>query len=486
MLPRAEITGTRPVVYVEAPTPVSGATDARQEAFSRLSRLSLGQMLQAEVLSKLDDGTFLVKVADTTARMSLPAGTQVGDELPLTLVAKDPRPTFLLGAETNTTPTTLSSAGKMINTLLQNAQQGGAATALVGKAPLVASPGAATEQVTAALHDTLAFSGLFYESHLGEWAEGNRSLQDLMREPQATTSTPLPSPGETAHPDLPHLLNFVQAGITSGRSLPEMLHELQAKAAGASAPQQETPHSEFSPLLTLVKEWTGSGRALPDLIHELQTKADANTMSHPGAAKTEPAKLLNLVREWTDSGRSLQDLIRASQAQNSPDSSAGKLLDMVKEWTTSGRSLQDLIRESQAGTPALQTSQKPEAAAIDTTQIINLQLNALEQQRVVWQGELWPGQQMEWEVSRDAPESSAEYGEESQQPWQSVVRFELPTLGAVAATIHLIGDRVSVQIRTASESTAVSLRTHGRELADALGAAGSPLDLFTVTQDEQA
>jgi hypothetical protein len=66
------------------------------------------------------------------------------------------------------------------------------------------------------------------------------------------------------------------------------------------------------------------------------------------------------------------------------------------------------------------------------------------------------------------------------------VRFSLPTLGSVAATICLTGNRVHMQLQAASEQTAWLLRERSAELASALDAAGSPLDALTVKQDEQA
>jgi hypothetical protein len=54
----------------------------------------LGQSMQAEVLSKLPDGSFVVRVADMAARMPLPRRAEPGAQVPLTLVALNPRPTF--------------------------------------------------------------------------------------------------------------------------------------------------------------------------------------------------------------------------------------------------------------------------------------------------------------------------------------------------------------------------------------------------------
>ncbi|MGZ3158404.1 MAG: flagellar hook-length control protein FliK, partial [Burkholderiaceae bacterium] len=119
----------------------------------------------------------------------------------------------------------------------------------------------------------------------------------------------------------------------------------------------------------------------------------------------------------------------------------------------------------------------------DAARLINQQLNTLENQRVVWHGELWPGQKMEWEVSRDAPEKKQV--EEAQQSWNSVVRFNLPKLGTVSATINLVGDRVYMQVRTTTEDTASSLRMHGDKLIEAMQSAGTPLDSLTVKQDAE-
>lgn len=400
MVAPADITGTRPLAQVEAPTPAKSVVDARQEIFSRLNQIELGKQMQAVVLSRAADGAFLVKVADTVARMSLPIGARVGDALEMTFLSKEPRPTFLLGSQANGTTVTLdaveqlsenmlqssqgtalsagaagkaaalaasvasaaaqpgepalasgataslSSTGRLIDRLLQAAQHGDLAAAIVGKTPLLTSAGATPAQIAGVLHEALSSSGVFYEAHVGQWANHERPLADLMREPQARYATPL----------------------------------------GAN-----------------------------------------------------------------------------------PDRSAD------------GSALQDPMRNSAALSGA--------ALPADLARIINLQLNSLEQQRVAWQGELWPGQRMDWEVRQEETRrDGAQYSDDDEAPssWQSVVRFDLPTLGAVAATIHLSGERVHIQVRAATAATAASLRARGGELADALGAVGSPLDSLTVKQDEKA
>ena len=62
MLPRADITGTRPVILIEATTPATALGQAKQESLDRLIQLTLGKEYQAQVLSRLADGNFLVKI----------------------------------------------------------------------------------------------------------------------------------------------------------------------------------------------------------------------------------------------------------------------------------------------------------------------------------------------------------------------------------------------------------------------------------------
>lgn len=375
MLPRADLNATRPVAYVEAPIPVGGSGDARQEVFHRLNQINLGQQVQAKVLERQPDGSFMVRLADTTARMSLPEGTKTGDTLAMTLLARQPRPTFILGQEAAAggARTTLSSAGRLIDQLLQTSQQNGTSTAALGSTPVLPGPGANPALLASALQNTLSASGLFYESHLAEWAEGTRPLATLQQEPQSQLTENLARPAANNMPDAALLRHLAQ-------------------------------------------RWTDSGRPIAELAQELEARAG----------------------------------------------NAGALLGLLGE----------------ADSMASQTAQ--------TAQILNAQLNALETQRFTWQGELWPGQKMSWEVSRDAADGGQEQAQEQQENWQSTVKFELPQLGDVSATIHLNGERVSILVRTASPDSAALLRAHGGELAQALDAAGSPLDALIVNDDNQA
>jgi hypothetical protein len=193
---------------------------------------------------------------------------------------------------------------------------------------------------------------------------------------------------------------------------------------------------------------------------------DSNTAGH----------VANLEQD-ADTGRAATELARTGHA------SAGTALLAETSAAISARTGNPATDSSalSASASEAETAVRAETMSSESVRMISLQLDTLEQRHVAWHGELWPGQPMEWEVTEEAPDRRPDDPEKS---WQSAVRFELPTLGPVSATIRLTGERLQVQVRTANEAAASLLRTHGGELSSALEAAGSPLDQLTVKRDE--
>ncbi|HEV2608673.1 MAG TPA: flagellar hook-length control protein FliK [Noviherbaspirillum sp.] len=415
MLPRADLKTSRPVSAVEAASPVTASADARQEIFQRLTQIALGKEMLASVLSRLDDGTFSVKIGDTVARMALPSGTRVGDNVVMTLVAKAPRPAFLLVRQTASDTASLSHAGRLIDQILQAARQDATHAAVMAKTPLAANASEIdAQQVAARLQSEVAGSGVFYESHLHEWISGRRPLAALLQEPQAALGEP-------------------------------------ASGTGGGNPAAPSPRS-------------------------LSAATPPSVQSRGMEARQEGNNLLPALANDAELMSRLLDMQALPQNK-----------DLDADVIVYHQPPADDPRAHGAVQVASATeSIKPEAA-----RIVNLQLHTLEQQQVRWQGEVWPGVPMQWEISRDTQQRDPAVRKDGTggadydlAAWTSVVRFELPTLGPVAARIVLSGDRVQVNVSAASEDIAATLRTHGAALADAMLAAGSPLDVFTVKIDE--
>ena len=365
MLPRDSLPLSQ-VARIQATVP---AADPRQQAFQRAFAGMVGQAMQAEVLSKLPDGSFVVRVNDMAARMPLPSNAQPGMQVPLTLVSLNPRPTFQVdagkgapafaeagpplaeGANPQSSPlaflegrsaaaltrsaallaqarsmsrlgagpasdanTSISQAGKLLGDVIAAAQKADAqASAALGRTPLLPGPSADAGSIAGALQEGMAKSGLFYESHVAEWAQGTRARAELAAEPQAQGRMPSP---------------------------------------------------------------------------------------------TEPS----------------------------------------------------------------------------TAQFINMQLTAHEQARVAWQGQLWPGQDLRWEIERDAADGNqagAQDGDAA-STWQSRLTLRFGELGELSARVVLSGGQLHIRLDTASEDAGQRLQAGRARLEQALDAAGTPLSTLAI------
>lgn len=418
MFYRTDIGGTRPLVQVDAPTYVTPVSDARQESFERFAHIQLGKQTLAQIISRFDDGSFLVNVSNAAARMNLPEGAKVGDSLPLTLITRDPRPTFLLGPQSSGATATLSHAARLISNLLQTAQKEGGPTGLVGKTALLPSPAnMQPAPLATTLQDTLEYSGLFYESHVVQWAQGGRSRAELMREPQARFSREF-------QPALP-------AALLKGAA--ELIPAAMAREVAALTGK------DISAVL------------IKDIVALTGKDVSAITARDIAALVTK-----GLVAPTGHLGESGHLQI---------DPQTGVLLKVV---------------------PSIgqETAQKElPALSMEAKHIITQQLNTLDNNRVFWQGELWPGQPFEWAVSDETPQGRTE---DTEKVWRSTLRLSMPTMGEIHASVQLSGDKVQLSLRADSQEVASVLQSHGDELAAALLASGTRLDFMGVGLNGQA
>lgn len=400
----------------------------RQEAFQRALSQMVGQTLPAQVLSKFSDGSFLVRVADTNARMLLPNGINAGDELPLTVVSGQPRATLQVGAG--------------------NPQAGQMATFVAGdQMPDMPAEGRLPSQEAAILN----LSG---------------------KQPQGTPG----AAGEAAHPG-----QAAAAQAQGGRALSPGA-ALLSKAPLVPADQlpslgKDTPQAALSPAARAIASALASAYTTPGVPVTINGKTPLSAGGPPDTAKLSEG----LQRALGDSG-----LFYESH---------------VAEWAEGKRSLQDLQREPQMQRQAAaQGAAQSQADAIAKTlagpdlsaaQMINQQLHTHEQGKVMWQGEAWPGQQMQWLVERDQHgdeggkdgRREGRDGEGADAVWRSGVRFRFPMLGQVAANVTLVGDQVHISVQSGSEDTAVTLRAWAGALQQAMDAAGAPLTSLAINAE---
>ena len=103
--------------------------------------------------------------------------------------------------------------------------------------------------------------------------------------------------------------------------------------------------------------------------------------------------------------------------------------------------------------------------------LVQQQLDAAATQRVNWQGEVWPGQSMQWQISRDAPDQAAAIND-TEQHWNTSLALTTPRLGRVEATLGIAGNSVRIKLAADSVASVTALSGHLTSLISALEAAG--------------
>lgn len=124
---------------------------------------------------------------------------------------------------------------------------------------------------------------------------------------------------------------------------------------------------------------------------------------------------------------------------------------------------------------ALET--KPANAPIpqEITTLVRQQLDGLATNNFAWQGQIWPGQQMQWEIS-DNPERQGSADALGAREWQSRLKLALPTLGALDVTLRLqAGGKIALSVNADSGTAEDRLRGNIERLQQQLSSAGLEL-----------
>ena len=313
----------------------------------------LGQNVQGQVAGQLNNGRFAVLVNNQLLDLNLPPETQAGDTVALTVMSKDPRLTFALNSQTpgqtqsqgQAAPTPgrtandaqLSNASRYLNDLLTPGDKGKSAQAqsLIHSEPLFSGP-PDTAHLAEKLGQRLAQSGLFYESHQAEWVTGQRSLQELQREPQAT----------------------------------------------------------------------------------LPTASQAKEVPQASPAKMEVA----------------------SQA-----------LKLAADVTTKTAATQGTVASTQTDAHALD----PQSILRN---LVQQQMDVIEQRPIIWQGQAWPGQPMQWQLQAENEREGGGIEETEAQRWNTTLTLDLPNLGKVSVNASLSQGQFNLQFHAANKEAAAALK----------------------------
>jgi len=217
-------------------------------------------------------------------------------------------------------------------------------------------------------------------------------------------------------------------------------------------------------------QWVTGERTLASLLQEPQAHLPVLT-TQPQPANTSAAM---------PPGGAAGTHIPGAAADAAPAGSPA--LSQAPEAATPGNSgvVRDLsLRPHQASDSQSVVVRDPVHALAQP--IVQQQLDTLETRQIVWQGQVWPGQQMDWEIDEDASRGAED--EQEAPRWRTRLHLEMPGLGGVTAKLMLDGNGVRVEFVADGDKTAALLQSDIASLAQSMEAQGIRVAGLMVNQD---
>lgn len=550
--------------------------------------LTPGQMVHGEVMANFANSRYLVRIANELLHMELPLNLQPGQAVELTYVTDEPRLLFTLSKSGNSPiPVQISDTGRWLNNLAQEAGDAPAAAPLPRPSLVINGPPRDSALLADGLKNVLTRSGVFYESHLSQWVQGEHPLTGLLQEPQgrlsplaarlsadgilpltpqgaATTPATPPTQAPSATPQAPVAATETLPAGQAGS--PEASRTAQAETA---PPQQRGTESAVPgvPRQGGAPDGTGSTTATPQggqapapesrdaLPHAPTPTTPQNHPASPSRPGEQPATALP---QQPGTSASPQPAPAGETPPPSPQSAtapAAETQGKLPGEATIGASPPQIPGKAQepqprdtmllrpaegeriatapapeprattgpvplpenapahaaakgaatpSPTPVMQdtgmrtaipgdtvsaergtagrpmTPAPPSGVEPQTVSLIKEQLATLTTGVFLWQGQVWPGQDMEWKVE----EREAEGGK-GERSWQTEVSVELPKLGSIRATLRSGKEGIAVVLAAEEGRTAEVLASRQDGLEERFGAAGLRLGGFVVRDGTQ-
>lgn len=159
--------------------------------------------------------------------------------------------------------------------------------------------------------------------------------------------------------------------------------------------------------------------------------------------------------------------------------------NLAAKSTDAGKAV-NVASNTQGTTQSSQPAAPANAIPRDLVPIVQQQLDALSTQNYAWQGQIWPGQQMQWEIGED-PDGNRATDNDAIARWQTRLKLSLPMLGGINAVLRLNpAGEVSVTVTADSTSSETRLRESASLLGGQMESAGLKLTQLLVEHGETA
>jgi hypothetical protein len=412
-----------------------------------LSNLVPGQRIMAEIQAMMPNGTYRALVSQRDITLALPFSAKPGDTLELEVTESDGQLTLAFVANRSagntaapppeSVSTSLSTAGKVIGNLLTPLEGEGKQAepaALKGSQPLVEAMPKTAADLAPVLKQALTQSGMFYEAHQARWVSGQLPTAALLQEPQGKLS---PAPLNA-----PEFINRASSFMTSNPvniPAPDIDQNALLRTSVAATP---TSTSTATPAPAA----TTTPLANTDALTQSPTQVTPDKSPAPNLTAT-------INRQY---GEKIVD----GPADRNPAATAP-------------------LPQTTVSTPA-PSAPNENPVPRELVPLVQQQLNGLATQNFVWQGQVWPGQPMWWEISGE-PESKPGKDNEPASQWQTRLKLDLPALGGIDVTLRLgAGGALTIAVNTEKPGSEAKLRESAQPLREQLAASGLTLTQLRV------
>ncbi|GGP18613.1 flagellar hook-length control protein FliK [Silvimonas iriomotensis] len=169
--------------------------------------------------------------------------------------------------------------------------------------------------------------------------------------------------------------------------------------------------------------------------------------------------------QWVDGQRSLQTLQQEPQARLAQQASTQTAA--ATDSKTASTLIKDLTSQDVASMKAASTAagNRPDLSGANMNHLtgtpdqqaalaglVQRQLDAIDRQAILWQGQAWPGQQMQWSVQADDQGRNAAYADPADRQWRTTLNLDMPHLGHVAISAVLYQGQFNLQFKASPEA----------------------------------
>ncbi|HIJ87796.1 MAG TPA: flagellar hook-length control protein FliK [Desulfuromonadales bacterium] len=488
-----------------------------------------GDEVNATVVGTLSGGRSMVQIAGTTLELVLPQKVAPGDILRLTYLSAEPKPAFALGRSVpDSFPPQLSEAGRWLSVLEHSeggvsSQQGyvlerlnAVLKSLPPNSPVLsiisdeaqtyqttgrtASDISAAASASAAAAPPSAFTGngVVLSDDMAKLLQavinGNRLalLESLNQQGPASSFMP----GQQLKGEVLAALGGGRFSVLVGKQVMEFLMPKGVRSGDlinlffiSDEPQQTFLMARFGRTgeskVSDVSRWLSG--FLGEAAGQVSTQATMGMLRTLLSGPTTDAQLLGRMLQqglresglfyeahlarWFGGSYSLEDILKEPQGRLSPR--------LAQPGTEPGTAAEALVRSaSRPGSTEMMAAIKKAGdtmghdgiADLRSLPMVNEQLTALQNGQLLFRGDLFPGQRLEWTVAEKGAGRNKSGGRE--RSWLTSVTITLPNLGPVTALLTLDGSAVAVAITAENDASVAIMETGRARLIEQLEGAG--------------